>query len=149
MNYTAGFENIAFSATSDIIEFVAAAGVPITLHRIELSWAGTTQEVCRVQLLRRTTTGSGGTTVTPRALHGRNNVASTATVSRSIASGTAGTAGDILWQANQNLVVPIDELFGLDATKIVVPGGGRLALALLSAPSASRNASLNVFFTEG
>lgn len=146
LSYSAQFENVAVSAAQDLIEVVAAAAVPVTLHRIELSWAGTTQEVCRLQILRRTTTGSGGSAVTPRALHGRNTVAAACTVNRNVT--TPGTAGDVLWTYQQNLVVPIDELLGLDALKIIVPGGGRIALNLASAPAASRNCSLTLFFTE-
>lgn len=147
LQYTAQFENVSISATQDIWEFTAAAGVPIVIHRIELSWGVTAQEIVRLQMLYRTgTADSGGSTVTPRAINSRNTVAAAGTYKAN--STTVGTAGNIIWSYQQNLVVPVDELFGLDQLKIVVPGGIRLALNLASAPAAARNGSSTVFFSE-
>jgi hypothetical protein len=147
--YSVSFEDIAFaSAGDDLLVFTAAAAVPVTLHRIELSWEGTSQEVCKLSLLRRSGAGTGGTGITPRALNSRNTVAAAATVTRSVAAANVGAAGSVLWTYQQNLVVPVDELFGLDALKIVIPGGTFLALNLVSAPGSSRKASLTVFFSE-
>jgi hypothetical protein len=146
LQYSASFENVSISATQDIFELVAAAGVPIILHRIELSWGVTAQEIVRLQILRRTTTGSGGSAVTPRSLNSRMTVAAAGAVNRNVT--TPGTAGDVVWTYQQNLVVPVDELFGLDQLKIVVPGGGRIGLNLASAPAAARSASATIFFSE-
>jgi hypothetical protein len=146
LNYSAQFENVAISATQDIFLIEAASGVPVMLHRVELSWGVTAQEIVRLQILRRTTAGSAGSAVTPKPLNSRNTVAAAATVTSNRT--TPGSAGDVLWTYQQNLVVPVDELFGLNELKIVVPGGGKLALNLASAPAASRNASCTIFFTE-
>lgn len=146
LSYTAQFENVSISATQDIMEITAASGVPLLIHRIELSWGVTAQEICRLQLLRRTTAGSGGSAVTPKPKNTRNTVAAACTVNRNVT--TPGSAGDVLWAFQQNLVVPVDELFGLDEIKIEVPGGGRIGLNLASAPAAARNASCTIFFTE-
>ena len=146
LQYTAAFENVSISATQDIFEFVAAAGVPLIIHRVELSWGVTAQEIVRLQILRRTTTGSGGSAVTPRAINPRNTVAAATTVNRNVT--TPGTPSDVLWTYQQNLVVPVDELAGLPELKIVIPGGGRLALNLVSAPAAGRSCSGTIFFTE-
>lgn len=146
LHYTASFENVSVSATQDLIEIAAAAGVPVKIHRIELSWGVTAQEICRLQVLRRAAAGSGGSAVTPRALNSRNTVAAACTVNRNVT--TPGSAGNVVWTYQQNLVVPIDELFGLEELKLVVPGGTVLGFNLASAPAAARNASCTVFFSE-
>jgi hypothetical protein len=146
LNYSVSFENIGIGATQDLIEITAAAAVPVKIHRIELSWGVTAQEIVRLQILRRTTAGSGGTAVTPSALNPRNTVAAACTVNRNVT--TPGSAGDVLWTYQQNLVVPVDELFGLEELKIIVPGGARIGLNLASAPAASRNGSCTVYFSE-
>lgn len=146
LSYSASFEDIDVSAAQDLVEIAAGAAVPITINRIEVSWGGTTQEVCRVRLVRRSDAGSGGSAVTPRALNARNTVASAATVNRNVT--TPGTAGNVLWTTQQNLVVPIDELFGLDSLKVTVGGGERIGLHLVNPPAATRKCSVTVFYSE-
>jgi len=146
LSYSASFENISVSAAQDLLEISAGSGVPLTINRVEVSWDGTTQEVCRLRLIRRSDAGSGGSAVTARALNGRNTVASAAAIQRNVT--TPGTAGDVLWTTQQNLVVPVDELFGLDQLRIVVPAGARLGLNLVNAPAAARNCSVTVFYSE-
>lgn len=146
LHYSASYENQSISATQDLIEITAAAGVPVILHRVEISWGVTSQEICRLQILRRSTVGSGGSAVTPVPLNSRNTVAAACTVARNVT--TPGSAGSVIWTYQQNLVVPVDELFGLEDLKIVIPGGGRIGINLASAPAAARNGSATVFFSE-
>src|SRR5688500_6149223 len=73
MLYAASFENVSVTAIQDLFEIVAAAGGPLRIHAIYLGQTSdvgdAAEEILRVRILRgHTTSGSGGSTVTPAPL---------------------------------------------------------------------------------
>lgn len=150
--YTASFENQSITnAVQDIWEFVAAAGVSILIHSIRLTvvptiTSGVAQDV-RIRLCQqqRSTTGSGGTGVTPRAVNRRNTVAAATTCTQLVtAPGTAGNQ----WGADEpSIIVPYERIFTPDQ-RIPISGGSRWNLTLLAAPGAIYNASSEIYFEE-
>lgn len=148
LRYIASFENVGVTAAvQDLFEIRAAAGVPIKLHRIEITAGVTTQEIGRLQLITRTgSAGTGGSAVTPRAMNPRNTVAAAATIARNVT--TVGTPGNVIAGWQWNLVVPFDVVFGKPELEIVIPGGTNLALYIPAALGGTRNMSGNVHFEE-
>lgn len=144
--YSASFENQSVSAVQDLLELVASADTPFTIHRIQLSCGVTTQEICRVQLLMRTTAGTGGSAVTPNATNRRNTLAADTAVARQVT--TPGTAGVVLHAWQWNLVMPLDIVLGKNQLEIDIAAPLRVALNLASAPSGARNMSGVIEFEE-
>lgn len=107
--YTVPFENISMTdAAQDILFLATSSSVPIKLHYIRVTASVTTDVRARIQLLRRTTAGSGGTGITPSEITGRNSVspATTCTYLRT----TPGTAGDVIMAEEWSLLVPFEYL---------------------------------------
>src|SRR5262245_32974500 len=100
--YTSRFSGVSITAAAqDIWELVAAAGVSLIVHWIKLSFeptitSGVAQDVRgRLEICERSTTGTGGSAVTPAGVHPRNSVAASTTTTRTVT--TPGTIGDIFW----------------------------------------------------
>lgn len=145
--YSVPFENLSVTNDSDqdIWEIVNGSGVALILHHFELYSATTSDERVRLRLLRRSTTGSGGTACTEVALDGGNTVAAAAAVSQLVT--TPGTAGAIIdswyWSQLSPLVyLPAPE------ERIIVSPSGRLCLNLLTAVGSTRNWSGLLHFEE-
>ena len=150
--YSSQFTAVSVTnATQDIWELIAAAGVPIIVHWISLTieptiTSGVAQDVrMRLQLVERSTTGTGGSAVTPVGLHPRNTVAASTTTTRTVT--TPGTIGDIRWSDTASIIVPYEKIWTPD-TRQPVQGGGRLCLFLQTALGAAYNASSTVCFEE-
>lgn len=144
--YSAPFENITVTdAAQDIVFLATSSSVPIILHSIRVSAGVTTDVRARVQLIRRTTAGSGGTGITPSEYNGRNTVsaATTATYART----TPGTAGDVLQAEQWSLLVPLDWTWTPE-TRPHVPVSGFIGLNLAAGTGASRTVSGYVLFEE-
>lgn len=142
--FTAVLENIAFSASSDVFELVNSANCAVRLHSFRLTSNKTTAEILRVQLLRRTTTGSGGAALTARALHEPDSAQITS-ITRSV--GTPGTGGDVLdaWQWEQ--LGPL-EFRPTPAEMPIVAVSGRICVFLPAAPGSSSNLSGKIVWEE-
>jgi hypothetical protein len=150
--YTTRFENVSITdAAQDIWEFVAAAGVACLIHWIKLTFvptitSGVAQDVRgRLQLVERSTTGTGGSAVTPAGDNPRNTVAAATTTTRTVT--TPGTVGDIRWNDTFSTIVPYELIFTPDTRKLI-QGGGRLCLHLVAGLGAAYNASSTVSFEE-
>lgn len=150
--YTSQFTAVSITnATQDIWELVAAAGVSVIVHWIEVTFepvitSGVAQDVrARLQLVERSTTGTGGSAVTPVGLHPRNTVAAATTTTRTVTS--PGTIGDIRWSSANSIIVPAEKIWTPD-TRQPIQGGGRLCLFLQTALGAAYNASSTVCFEE-
>ena len=144
--YSAGFENITLTdAAQDILTLATTASVPIRIHQVRISAGVTTDIRARMQILRRTTAGSGGTGITPTAKNSLNARAATTTVT-SIRT-TPGTAGAVLHPEQWSLLVPFD----FTPTPEQRPGvsvGGFLGVHLVAGTGASRVISGWVDFEE-
>lgn len=150
--YTTQFANVSITnAAQDIWEFVAAAGVSVLIHWIKLTFeptitSGVAQDVrARLRLVERSTTGTGGSAVTPAGLNPRNTVAAATTTTRTVT--TPGTVGDVRWSEQVSTIVPFDLIFPADGRQ-PIQGGGRLCLELPAGLGAAYNASSSVLFEE-
>lgn len=150
--YTSRFTGVSITnATQDIWELVAAAGVSVIVHWIKLTLeptitSGVAQDVrMRLELCERSTTGTGGSAITPAGVHPRNTVAASTTTTRTVT--TPGTIGDIKWDDSASIIVPYELIFTPDM-RIPIQGGGRLCLFLTTALGAAYNASSTVCFEE-
>ncbi len=113
--YTAPLDNISVTndADQDIFEIASNSAKQVILHGFSLTSAYTTDERARLRLIRRTASGSGGSTATVLAADQGNAIAATATVET--LNTTPGTGANILngWQWSQQgelLYLPTPEL---------------------------------------
>lgn len=146
--YKVTFDNVSITnATQDIIEVVNAAAVPCLIHAWKLTFvptitSGVAQDVrARITTLVRSTTGTGGTAITPRATNQRNTLAAQGTYTRTVT--TPGTAGNILGSEQISLIVPYERVF-TQAQRILVPAGTRWAMFLNTALGAAYSASFEM-----
>lgn len=150
--YKTTFDNVSITnAAQDIWEFVAGGTVGVLIHSIRLSFvptitSGVAQDVrAQVRQLVRSTTGTGGTAVTPRPTNPRNTVAAAVTTTRTVTS--PGTAGNV-WDADQfSIIVPWERIY-TPAQRIFVPAATRWCLNLEAGLGAAYNASCTVDFEE-
>lgn len=145
--YSAAFENVTMTdAAQDIVFLQTSSAVPITIHEILVTSAVTTDVRARLSVVRRSTAGSAGTAITPRALFERNSVAAatTATYLRT----TVGTVGNVLDADQWSMLVPWQRLYTPE-TRIVVAASGFLGLNLVAGTGASRVISGKIVFEEG
>jgi hypothetical protein len=117
-------------STQDIWELINGSTKICVLHGFSLTTALTAAAVIRLELLRRSTTGAGGSAATEVALDEGNTIAATAAVNTLVT--TQGTPGNVLkswnWsQTGELLYLPTPEL------RPVVSASGRLALSLNTA----------------
>lgn len=146
--YKVSFENVSITnAVQDIIQIIAAAGVPVLIHAWKLTFvptitSGVAQDVrARFQQQVESTAGSGGTAITPRATNQRNTLAAAGTYTRTVT--TPGTTGNILSSEQVSIIVPYERVFTPDQ-RILVPAGTRWALNLLAGLGAAYNASFEM-----
>jgi hypothetical protein len=146
--YKVNFDLVSITnAAQDILEIVAAAGVTILVHAFKLTFvptitSGVAQDVrAQIRQLVRSTTGSGGTAITPRATNPRNTVAAAGTYTRTVT--TPGTAGNVWSAENPSIIVPYERVYTPDQ-RILVPAGTRWCLNLEAGLGAAYNASLDM-----
>lgn len=124
--------------SSDIIECLTGATNPVTIHRIVLGCKSVTaSEFYNIQLIKRTTAGTGGSggTVVPKADINTRSAALTTNIGRVTTVGTASTVyGDWDW----NLVIPFDEVHGKAAMEIEIPAATRFSLFIPTALAGTR-----------
>lgn len=144
--YTAAFENISLTdAAQDIIFLATSSAVPIRIHYARFTASVTTDVRARIQLIRRTTAGSGGTGITPSELIGRNTVspATTCTYLRT----TTGTAGDVVAAEQWSLLVPYEYL-PVPEQRPEVAASSYIGFNLAAGTGATRTISGYVTFEE-
>lgn len=136
--YSVPFENLSVTNDSDqdIFEIVNGSTSALVLLGFELYSATTSDERVRLRLLRRSTTGSGGSAATEVPLDGGNTASAAAAVATLVTA--PGTAGSILkawyWsQLSPLIYLPTPE------EQVIVSPSGRVALNLLTAVASTRN----------
>lgn len=131
-------------ADQDLLELVNGSTVTAILHQLRIESNMTTDERLRLRLVRRTTTGSGGTGATEVKVES-GDASPVLAVSHLVT--TPGTIGDILegWQWSQ--LAP-NELLLTPECRIIIPPSGRLCLNLQTAVAASRTMSGSVKWQE-
>ena len=150
--YTVNFDTVSVTnAAQDIWELVAGATTGILIHSIRLTFvptitSGIPQDVrAQLRMLARSTTGSGGTAVTPRPVNPRNTVAAVTTTTRTVT--TPGTAGNV-WSAEQiSIVLPYERIY-TPAQRIFVPAATRFCINLEAGLGAAFNASSELYIEE-
>ena len=154
--YTAQFSNVSVTnAVQDIWQVTAAVTASVLIH----SWrvtvvptitSGVAQDVrINLQILNRSTAGSGGTTVTPVAVNKRNSVSAVSTWNRTVVT-SQGTAGNIISGEQVSIIVPYERIYTPDQ-RVVLPAaasGSYISLFLTTAPGAAYNVSSEVYFEE-
>jgi hypothetical protein len=151
--YTARFSGVSITnAVQDIWLLEPAATAGIIVHWVKLTFeptitSGVAQDVrARLQILERSTSGTGGTAVTATGVHPRNTVAAATVATRTVVT-TQGTAGDIHWDDSASIIVPYELIFTPDL-RIPVSPSTKLALFLTTALGAAYNASSTICFEE-
>jgi hypothetical protein len=145
--YTVPFDNLSVTndPDQDIFELVGASGYPYALIAFELYSALTTDERVRLRLLRRSTTGSGGSAATEVPLDGGNSTTIQTAVNTLVT--TPGTAGAILHAWYWSQLSPL--IYRPTPAEITeVASAGRLCLNLETAVASTRNWSGFVTFQE-
>lgn len=153
--YTVQFSNVTVTnAIQDVWQVQAAVTAALLIHSIRLTLvptitSGVAQDVrINLQICRRSTTGTGGSAVTPTGANPRNTVAATSTWTRTVVT-TQGTIGNILDGEQVSVIVPFERIYTPDQ-RIVVPAGtgNVLALFLTTAPGQAFQGSSEVYFEE-
>jgi hypothetical protein len=130
--YTASFNNISMTnAAQNIWEFIAGASCSVLIHSIRVTvtptiTSGVAQDVRGTFTLQViSTTGTGGTAVTPTATNRRNTVAAATTCNRLVT--TPGTPGAVYDSENVSIIVPYERIYTPDQ-RIPIAPSARLAL---------------------
>lgn len=145
--YVVNVENQAIGTSPcDLFEGLSGSVNPISIHRIEVTNDAIALESIRLALVLRTTAGSGGSAVTPRALAPLNTRAAAAVFNKNVT--TPGTLGNTFDSWRWGQVYPLDIVLGKPELVIEIPANTRFALAMLSAPAAGKNFSYSIHFTE-
>lgn len=132
LTYTANVAHQTLTnAAQDLLEGLTSADTPITIHRIELSFATINQANTYFALVTRSTAGSGGSAVTPVATQRRNTLGADTAFNRQVT--TPGTLGVSMNTWDWNVVAPFDTVFGKPDLEIEIPAATRFSLALLAA----------------
>jgi hypothetical protein len=156
--YTASFQGVTITnAVQDIFEFASSANAPVIIHswRVEFTptiTSGVAQDVrLNLQIVRRSTSGTGGAAVTPKPENPRMSVAAISTVNRTVVT-TQGTIADILYGGNPSVIVPWERIYTPDQRLVLPASGGsaqnRLCLFLATAPGQTLVTSAEVVFEE-
>lgn len=150
--YTASFSNVTVTnAAQNLWELIAAAGVSLLIHSIRLTFtptitSGVAQDVrALLNIQTISTTGTGGTAITPRALNRRNTIAAVTTANSLVT--TPGSLSVIMDSENVSIIVPFERIYTPDQ-RIPISGGARLAVNLSAGLGASYNASSEIYFEE-
>lgn len=145
--YSVGLAAISVTndADQDILEMVNGSSASLTLLELRVTSSLTTDERVQLRILRRSTTGSGGTAATESAIDGNNSVTANCAVSYLVT--TPGTAGAVLAADHWSQLSPY-RWVPTPKCEIVVPPGGRLALNLATAVGATRTWSVTAVWEE-
>lgn len=147
--YKVAYDNVSITnVVQDLIEIQAAAGVPVLVHGWKVTFvptitSGVAQDVrARIQTLVRSTAGSGGVAVTPRATNQRNTLAAAGTYTRTTIT-TQGTPGNILGSEQPSIIVPYERVFTA-AQRILIPAGTKWCMFIAAALGAVFTASFEM-----
>lgn len=150
--YTAKLQSVTVTnAAQNLFEFIAAAATSLLIHSIRLEFvptitSGVAQDVrAAIAIQSITTTGSGGTAVTPAAEHPRNTVAAVTTINSLVT--TPGTLGVVKSAHQPSIIVPFERIYTPDQ-RIPITGGGRLAINLAAGLGSSVTLSAEIYFEE-
>ena len=146
--YSATFEEVAVTAVQDLFEVVAAADSVVVVHGLIISQstdAGDTEsEQLNVLIHRGSTSGSGGTTVTPAPMN-LGDAAFGGTVEAN--NTTQATEGTILHAEAFNVMAGL-AIWWTPETRPVISPSGRLIVELQTTPADSLTMSGTIYLEE-
>ena len=140
--YVGSFENVAVTAAQDFFELAPATNKPMTIHGYGLhqttDLGDAAEEILRISLVRgHTTSGSGGSTMTPALLSSSADTASGDTTIEINNTTIASTAGTTLYVHGMNIRVGLEVWFPPEARPNVSAADTTCVLRLLAAPADS------------
>lgn len=146
--YSATFEQVAVTAVQDLFELVAPADAAVIVHSLALSQstdAGDTEsEQLNILIHRGSTSGSGGTTITPRPLQVGFPAAGTVAEANNT---TQSTEGNHVHSDCFNVMAGYQYVWTPETRPVVSPSG-RLIVELQTAPADSLTMSGTIYFEE-
>lgn len=147
--YTLTVENLTVPASAgatpfDLVTVGTSSSVPLLLQRVVVTANATAASIQRVQLLRRSTAGTGGTSCTPFATNGGSS--GTSTTCNYLVVTTAGTAGNPMDSQQWNEFAPYE--FNQKPAGILVPVSSFISVALMALPGTTYSASFTLEFVE-
>jgi hypothetical protein len=153
--YTAKFQSVTVTnAAQNLWEMITGAA-SILIHSIRIEFvptitSGVAQDVrAAIAIQTISSTGTGGSAVTPVAEHPRNTIASLTTVNSLVT--TPGTLALVKSASNPSVIVPFERIFTPDQRIPVASGGGtggRLAINLAAGLGGSVVMSSEIYFEE-
>lgn len=139
--YTVEFEGTAVTAAVDLFELRPADDKPIIVHAMYLSQStelgDAAEEVLRYRVIRgNTTTGTGGTSPTPRPV---NDVSAAAGFAADVLNTTAATVGTeiVLHSGGWNIRMPEQLVLTPECRWVTRESAGFLVVRLMAAPADS------------
>ena len=150
--YTARAQAVSVTnVAQNLWEIIAAAATSLLIHSIRIEFvptivSGVAQDI-RYALAIQTisTTGTGGTAITPQPEHPRNTVAAVTTFNSLVT--TPGTLGVVKSASQPSVIVPYERVYTPDQ-RIPITGGGRLAINLAAGLGGSVVMSSEIYFEE-
>lgn len=141
--YTATFDGVSVSAAQDLFEITPADDKPIRIHQIVVSnGASETSDQLRFTIKRFSgayTSGSGGSTPTPRPLDGIDTAAGFTVEANNTTRATGGTSVT-LWSEGQNVLNGWN-YFPTPESRIRCPQAEAIVVGLENAPAAATTMS--------
>lgn len=153
--YTAVFDNVAITAGQDFFEITPAANKPVKVYGLFIGQSSDVgdaeEEIVRYSFIRGyTTSGSGGTTPTPRPNTSSSDTAAGAVVevnnTTAATGGTPHTLHADTFNVRTGLQLWLPE--GAEHYVSAATGSVRLCIRLLAAPTDSLTTSGTVYFEE-
>lgn len=150
--YTVEFENVAVTASQDFFELTAADDKPIAIVGIMLSQYSDVkdaeEEILRIRVIRgHATSGSGGSTATPRPLSSNDAAAGFTCEINNTTIASTGTALNLFSDAF-NIRTGLVHWFPPDCELATDQAAGLLVVRLLAAPADSLSMAGTLFVRE-
>lgn len=150
--FSAVFEGVTVSAAQDFFEITAPSTAVVRIHEIHITQDDNeTSQQLPVRILRvpaTVTSGSGGSSPTPRKLAGAGGAAAAATVeaNNTTVATTSGTL-ETLRRQGDNVLNGWHWVFTPE-TRIDIPPGGTVVVRLVTAPASGIPMSGELIFEE-
>lgn len=151
--YAVTFEGVAVTAQVDFFEVAPADDKPVALIGIMLSQSSdlgdAAEEILRIKVIRgHSTSGSGGTSATPRPVSSTADTAAGATAkTNNTTIASAGTGVDLFAHAF-NIRAGLEHYFPPECRPSAGQGDGTIVVRLMAAPADSLTMSGTLFFEE-
>jgi len=150
--YRATVQNVTVTnAAQNLFEVIAAAATSLLIHAIRIEfdpviYSGVAQDVrYYLSIASLSSTGTGGTAITPVPLHPRNTVGAVTTINSLVTS--PGTLAAVKSAAAPSVIVVYDRIFTSDQ-RIPVVGSGRLGIGVTASLGGSLSMSATIEFEE-